>query len=226
MSIIIDAVIVAVLVVFLLIGRKKGFVYTAIELIGWIAIAVIAIPFAQTSAAWIYDTFIDNSVCAAVNASLQDISPENISNALNGYIDNLPDFISSSLFEKDITATFILSQAEAQSNIASAVSNVIKPVICPLISAIISIIIFIIGFILIRLLARLCNGLVDKIPLVSNVNAFLGAITGFVKGAVIVAILSFVFITVINTSQNGLFGITAATVDNTYILKAIVEFLI
>lgn len=221
MSIVLDVLIVALLVIFLLIGKKKGFVCTAIELLGWIAVAVFAIPLAQTAANWVYDVCIDNSICNAVNKTIVETSDGSLITAINDYIAKLPSFVSSQLAENEITASYILNQGELNDNIAGAVSNAVKPIIIPLISAIISIILAIVGIFCVRLLAKVCGGIVNRIPIVGSVNGLLGAMLGLVKGAVITGIAVFIISTVLNIRTEGIFGITSETVNNTYIFKVI-----
>ncbi len=225
MSILLDIFIVAILIIFLLIGKKKGFVYTAIELVGWIAIAVFAIPLADVAANWVYDTFINNAICDAVNTAITDIGNDSVSTAINDYIEKLPEFISSQLVNKNITASYILNQSGFQNNIAGAVSNVIRPLVCPLISTVFSILIAVVGVILVRLVAKILGGIVKKIPLVGSVNGLLGAVLGFVKGVVISVIIVFIISTVLSFKVDGIFGITNDTVSETYIFKSIVGFL-
>ena len=58
MAVAIDIIIVALLIVCLFIGKRKGFVYTAVELIGWVVIAVVGVAFSKNIAEWIYDSFV------------------------------------------------------------------------------------------------------------------------------------------------------------------------
>ncbi len=225
LPILLDVLIVGIIVICIINGKRKGFVYTAIEMLGWIAVAFLSVSFSQGVSDWIYDSFIRDSIRSGVHSAISGLHADEIGPALNEFISGLPSFIQSALENKNITALSLAETAKSEIDITVYIADVIKPVICPLISMISGIIMFVVGLFLVHLLARICGGIVKRIPLVGTLNSILGSITGFFKGAIIDIIIVSIITNAILISTTGILGITADTLSNTYIFKAL-EFFI
>ena len=221
MAVAIDIIIVALLIVCLFIGKRKGFVYTAVELIGWVVIAVVGVAFSKNIAEWIYDSFVRSAICSGVDKAVADVYNDTLAGAVNSFFDKLPAFISGALSSNNISADSIVSSIQSGTELSSAVADALRPVFSSLISALISLIIFIIGMFLVRLVARACGGIVNAIPLVGGLNSALGAVAGVIKGLIITVILVSILSLLVQVSSDGFFGITEDTLNSTFIFKAI-----
>lgn len=219
MSVVLDVIILALLIICALIGKRKGFVYTAIEMLGWIAVALLAVTFSMNISEWIYDTFVHSAVRTGVDNAIADVYNDTMASAVSNFFDGLPEFISNALAVSGISPDSIVNSVQSGTELSSAVADSLKPVISSLISVVVSLIIFVVGLFLVRMLARLCGGIVKHIPLVGGINGILGAVAGFIKGIVISAVIVSIITLIVSLSVDGVFGITAETLDSTFVFK-------
>ncbi len=227
---ILDVLLLAIAAVWAVIGAKRGFVRTFIELAGYVVILVLAMNIAQPASQGIYNKLIrpqiEKAVQEAVPSTLADIDLSNADDSVEQVFEKLPDSVTGLLKANGIDAEAIKqSIADADDFSVAAVSEKIADSIgTPIISLIRIIFIsvaFIIGMFAIRLLAGFCNAVASKLPLVGSVNSSLGAVAGFIKGAAIAVILANIFAIAVSMSVDGVFGVTEAQIESTLLFKHI-----
>lgn len=196
---IIDVAIVILVIIFLVIGWKKGFLEKVIDMassiFGLVASILLAKPFSQVLDKWIgeslqssIDTYLATRI-AEMGIEADNMVESNLEAALEGM--SLPNFM----------VEWIVESAPDAGSIVDALS----PLILSLALLVISFITLFFGsMIVFWLLKLLANGL-TSIPIIREIDKILGLLFGFLKVALLVYILLFVLALVINIPAiNGL----------------------
>lgn len=219
MAVIIDIVIVGIILLFVLVGIKRGFIKEIVSLVGVIIAAVLAVTLSGAGSTFIYDSFIDgkvqdtvsNSIVSAVGNDAGEILeniPQKFITAGEGLGINVEELVNDNMGE---------TVEQTASSVASTVSvKIVRPIISGIIRVVLFILIFIIAKILIGWLGRVLN-IIAKLPVIGGANTLLGGVVGFIRGIIFALILCFVVIIIVDVKPTGLFGITSETVENSVI---------
>ncbi len=227
MSMVLDLIVLAVLALGVILGVKRGFVRTAIELAGYVAVLVIAFAVATPVAKAVYDAAvrpgIEKSIVTAVSgAEVPDLGALDLGALVDQAYDRFPGPVSELLAGNGITAESIKESVGQTSydafsveGIASGVADAVSPAVVSVIRIGVVLLVFVIGLFLVRLIAGACNGVVSRLPLVGSVNAWLGGVAGLLKGFALAFVLANVLMTVLTLKPDGLLGITVAGAKET-----------
>jgi len=187
MSIVLDLIVVAIVVISTIVTMKKGFVKTTLSLASWILTIWIISSFGGMISEAIYDGAFEKKVIASIEAPLTQ-QLESGEEALDGVFDSLPSFVSKSMEKKGVGTESIMSEisnGKTPRDIALTVNNtIVEPTVLPLILIVVDIILFVVLMFIFRILTKLISALF-KVPVLKSVNKFLGAILGIVRGLVI-----------------------------------------
>lgn len=225
MWIIIDLLVVAVVLLYIFLGTKRGFARGFIEVVGFFAALYLAFFISTPVANFTYDHLIGPSIEHKTEATMEKLNYPTIT--ADVIWQSLPKFVTNSAENKGIQRDKINAELTEKVNqyqndrnktVAATVETVVKPVILPLIKTIIAGVLFIVLIILVKILARLV-GTVAKLPVIHKIDGFLGGISGLFKGLLIAVILCIIISTVVEYSKNGLLIFTKENVQNTVIFK-------
>lgn len=230
MAWILDVILLVLASIWSVIGAKRGFVRTLIELAGYVIILVLAVNIAQPISQGIYNKMIKPSIEKAVEEAipspLTELDISSTDKSVAQVIENLPDSVKAFLDAngvdtEEIKQSLVEEESVGVKTISDKISESVSPPITALIRIVLISIIFIIGMFAIRLLAGFCNAVASKLPLVSSMNTSLGAVAGFVKGAAIAVLLANIFAILVSISADGVFGINEAQIESTLLFKHI-----
>ncbi|MEE1010669.1 MAG: CvpA family protein [Acutalibacteraceae bacterium] len=184
-SIAIDVVFVAIIVICIILGRKKGFIRMVLSLVALIASWIVANKFAPAASQWLNDNFIREKAIALLTEKLTAV----IENGSREIIEAIPEYIINAAKLADISFESILTSAGepsvAAENIFSACETT---VVLPVLEFIMFIAIFIAVSIVLSVVVRLADKLFD-LPVLKNLNKMLGAAIGAVKGVCYAGVL-------------------------------------
>ncbi|XFA99467.1 CvpA family protein [Candidatus Izemoplasma sp. B36] len=189
---IIDVVIVLTVILFLVLGWKKGFLEKVIDMassiFGLIASILLARPFSNVLRGWFGESLESNISEYLMSRSSEfasELTRPNLISALEGL--SLPDFmvewIADSVDYNQITVSIIDS---------------ITPLILTLALLFIAFITLFFGSMIVFFLLRLLARGITSIPIIKHVDKFLGLLFGLLKVALLISILLFVLGLVIN----------------------------
>lgn len=201
---IIDILLIAVVILCVFVGLKKGLLRSAIEFAGFFAAVPAALYGSRALAPVIYNNFFHQKLLENTVTKIDgygDISAfvAGIQNTVN----SLP-FSLDALGEKfgfDISGTLAgMSSGLSNATIAEQyVNSFLKPIITMVCTGILFFVFFIVVVILIKVVSFLLKN--SHLPHgLKEVNGSLGAVFGFLKGAVVV----FVICTILGVTQMGL----------------------
>lgn len=188
MPYIIDAIIVIIVAVTVILGYRKGFIRTIIQLTGCIVAFVLALSLSKTVSAMVYDGFLRDGL----HDKIETVWSETVSNGAaqtlteqtESVLEALPVFVQTALDAETITQKIRDSIGNSETATAVAdglVDELIRPVMVAVVRFIAFLILFLILMLVIRLLAKLLKP-ITKMPLIRQTDGLLGAAVGLVKG--------------------------------------------
>ncbi len=219
MSILLDVIIVAIVVLYALRGWRKGFFRSLMGLIGAMIALVAALTVSRFLSQWIFDAFIRTPLAASITQTMAETGASTAS----GIMSALPQFL------RELVGWTGNSAQELQNLISSSAGpaadilvNIISPLVINLIMIVAAIVLFIIFLIIVRLLLRLLNK-VTKVPVIKQLNGILGFLLGIGKGIIIVWMLCALVSIIVP-----LFGPSAQwaqdAMDHSYVFRALANF--
>lgn len=230
MNIILDLIVVAIIVLFVVLSAKKGFVRTLIEVVGFILAAVLASSFSAPITTAICDNTIKPIVEEATVSALEDTATSNITDAAENIWDSLPGFVVNAAESSGITKNSVgehISSSTTQTLdgvVDGLVNNVFMPIIFNIVKIIITFVLFVALVIISMIVARLINKLFSGAVL-GKLNRALGGLLGAVKGSAFAAIFCLLISLLAGLSKSGFLNITTETIDSTYIVSEILNLL-
>lgn len=216
-----DIIIVAVIVLFAIIGVKRGIAKTILNLAGLVLTAISAYYLSSFLSQLIYDSFLKQSV---ITNTQQIIEQNGIDYALSNCLEAVPQWINGIL--SFIGGIFGIGLDEFQnqlsvpSDVSSSVSQVIENAVSPVVTSVLTIILIIVLFIIILIIVKKLVKLISKvfnIPVIKQINQLLGGIFGLAEGLLIVFIAVNIFDIVTGFSN-------PALLDNELFSGAIFKF--
>jgi len=222
----IDVAIIALIVLFAIIGFHKGFFKSVISMISTVVVIIVSIVFASPLANLfnkIYDFtgLIAGKLCKAI-ASMGTFYSQTIPEGVSGkdIVNNIP--ASTNGFLKKLMS-YVLNPLEASEIQGATVADIVSGAFASIIMIIISGIIL---FIAIKIVLALASRLFDNITrnrVFGATNKLLGLVFGGVKGFIIVIVFTIIltFMTVVPFINTKLSPIIQ---DNTHIAKPIYNY--
>lgn len=186
-----DIIIASVILLFTFIGIKRGIAVTVFNILGIIVSAVATYYLSGMISDFIYDTFIQESVTENLQ---QIISLNGEKYATVNCLESLPDWIKgfvSGIYDMFDVQVYSAGSA-AVTNGVNFIEGIVKKAVTDIFDiiafAILGILIYIIIKIAIRYLLKLF-----KLPLINDLNKFLGGILGVLEGIVLMFIVVNIF---------------------------------
>ncbi len=218
MSIVLDLILIAIILFFILTSAKRGFVKVLVETAGFIAAVILAFTISTPLADTTYDKIIEPPVIeAAVNAVGESAEHE----AWNA----LPDFLISSdtaffgttvnSFTEKITVN--MSQG-VENAVKTASQEVVKPVATKILSLLYSVILVLVLSIVVKFLAKLLNSLFS-FSIVGSLNRTLGGVVGAVKGIIVAFILCAIVSLILSFTGKPFLIFSETAINETIIFK-------
>lgn len=217
-SIAIDVVFVAIFVISIILGRRKGFVRMVLSLAALVISWIIAHRFAPAAAQWLNDNFIREKTISLLTEKLTEF----FENGSREIVEAIPDYIIKAAQLADISLeNMILSAGEPSAAAENIFSACETTVVLPALEFIMFIAIFIAVSIVLAVVVRIADKIFD-LPVLKSVNKTLGSIVGAIKGLGYAGILGFFLNTAAYITTDS--KVTDA-INGSYIQKAI-SFLI
>ena len=202
MTYILDIIIVALFVLIVVLGYKKGFLSTLIDTFALGISAVVSYMFCEPVAEGAYNLFVRNLVETRFTRVLDDVSSTlSVSEKVNAMIDGLPPSavkLAEAMGMNFNSVSLSMSSGGSLSDEA-LIDLAVEKVGHPIMICVTEVVTFIAMFVIATLALRFLAGIFRKandIPLLGKLNAGLGGVIGAVKAVAIlfVACTAFYFI--------------------------------
>lgn len=217
MTFILDLVVLAIIVLFIIISVKKGFVKTLVEFVGLLLAVYFSITLSGPLANFVYEKAVEPSVSAAITTAIENAEASAESTVKESVYNSLPSFVSNKIDLSD----FEIGVGDAAANEICA--NVVKPLAISFFKAIFTLLLFIILNIAVKFLAKIINK-IFSFKLLGTLNRVLGGVLGLVKG-IIFAVIFVIVTEIIISLTGGFFIFTQAAVDSSVIFSLVAKFL-
>lgn len=221
MSWILDLIVLALIAVGVFLGARRGFVRTAVEVVGCVLILAVAVTVAEPLSEAIYEgsarPAIENAVLVAADGDTgDDEDVDKTFEAMPGAAVNLLGAfgITSATVKKDLRNVSERTSAA----IAGKVGDLAAPPVKGLIRVLFVAVCFLIGMILIRLLAGWANKIAERIPVVGTLNRWLGGAAGVLRGLAIAFVAANLLYLLLSVT-GGILGITAGDAEQTLLFS-------
>ncbi len=227
MSYILDAIVVIIIAVTAILGYRRGFIRTIIQLAGCIVAFILALTLSGTVSTMVYDGVLRDSLHEKIETVWSETVVEGAAQTLTeqteAVFDTLPAFVQTALDTETITQGIHDSVGNDQTGTAVAdylVDDLIRPVMVAIIRFVAFLILFALLMIVIRLLEKLLKPL-TKLPLVRQTDGLLGTVVGLVKGIVFALVAVTVIQLIAAGTTTGPF--TQENLDNSLIAEWVAE---
>lgn len=200
MSLTIDFVLLAFVLITVIVSAKKGLVRTVLELVAFVAAILLSAQFCTPMATACYDNVLSARVESKITEELNTQESATAVKQASAVLESLPDF-TKWYAEGDDSTVRTLAEQIASGNYSGADAahllneNIAKPVCEAVLRAVLFLLLFAVLGAVFDWLAKAVSKLF-KIPIVKNVNALLGGAFGALKGCAVVAALAFMLYSV------------------------------
>lgn len=222
MEYILDLIFIALAVVMIILGAKKGLIKALLDGLSTIASGIIAYILATPVAKVIYDAFVRGVVKSEFLKGLNDSGTDfgSISEKVNALVNELPEgaLAIASKFGFDVNGAIsnVVSSApdSNESLVETLMTNIGDNIFLTITEAVTMIALFIIVSIALTFVIRLLNKVVKKLPVIKQANKLAGGLLGLVKAVVIIFVVSTVLVFVQNEEL-------APMINSSVILKVV-----
>ncbi len=226
MSWVLDIAVVVIAAIFLFLGIRRGFIKTAIRLIGLVVALVAAGLISTPLAAWIFDSFLTEPLRAIVAeqaASAAVTAAQTAQEQLSAIIGGLPALVRSAF---DLSGMLIPAEGAAMATEAltqTVMNDIVRPLCLSLLQAVLFLVLFILLYVLVQWIGKGVNKVFTTLPIIRQINGLLGGVLGLLEGVGAVYLLTLVLGLYMTMSGEGSV-ITTADIEATYVLQPIMEF--
>lgn len=224
-----DITIAVILIVFCVIGAKKGFVRTLFNMLGSIGALVLAWLFGGRLAEYLNGRYIGPFFKKTVTEYFERISAgtadsENkIGEFLQQKIDNLPQVVQDFIKGQGVDVEEVVEAFAGGANLEEATASAIETIYTPIASIASGVAGFVLLFLGVVIAARLLGliaGALFDLPVLRTLNGGMGLLLGVVEGA----LFAFVFVFVISLlfpylEGNDILGLSGKSLDDTVLFS-------
>lgn len=185
-----DIIIVAVIVLFVIIGTKRGIAKTFLSIMGYMAAVALAYYLSGPLSQFIYDAFVKQTVVTNIEHTISESGVQNAMqnclNALPGWVFALVSFVTG-IFGSDTSnlTKFMTISDNASVSAASSIESMVAPVAVSVFKIFLEIILFVILLLIVKRLIRIVLKIFN-VPVIRQLNKTLGGILGAVEGVLFV----------------------------------------
>lgn len=176
-----DIAVLVTVVIFALVGAKKGFVKACADFIGAFAAMIAAGILSAPAAEWVYNTFFHDALMEKIASAVTGLEA---AEAVQTVFAEFPAVIQRGLAAIGITEGNVTAQVQGGVlDIAEGIAMAISPMLIGFVRVLAMVVLFILLLVVIRALVSLLTGLFD-LPVLRSVNGLLGAVFGVLLAVV------------------------------------------
>lgn len=183
-----DAVIVVIFLLFIILGVKRGFVRSVLDLVGTLAAMLVSMWFSGIAAQWFFSTFLQESLTRQIAEALQAAPAADAADAVLSVV---PEILRGGLEAFGITSDAI-NQAVAGTSgqAAEAVVAVLAPMVVSALRGLFALVLFIFLLVIFRILSGVvCR--IFRLPVLRQLDKGLGILLGVAQAVLITVLLCF-----------------------------------
>lgn len=207
-NVVIELIVIAIALVFIYSGYRRGIIYMAINLAGTVVSVALAVFLSSIFAPMIYHSFVKDTVISELSSATSEISLADPALAAEQTLDSAPDFTKNILSYLDVDKKTLTEKLEKTTyGLPETVEEMVRPGGIKVVACVMMIILFLILMVISAYLANRFTKDINK-TILSVPNKLFGAAAGFVEAAFIImvidVILFFVMMFVSPSAYDGL----------------------
>lgn len=183
-----DAIIVVIFLLFIILGVKRGFVRSVLDLVGTLAAMLVSMWFSGIAAQWVFSTFLQESLTRQIAEALQAAPAADAAEAVLSVV---PEILRGGLEAFGITSDAI-NQAVAGTSgqAAAAVVAVLSPMVVSVLRGLFALVLFVFLLVIFRILSGVvCR--IFRLPVLRQLDKGLGILLGITQAVLITVLLCF-----------------------------------
>lgn len=189
MNITLDLILLAVFLLFTVIGIKRGFIRSAAHFLGALLASFLASALGGPIARWAFDALFREALVRRVSEAMNSFGVESVAAGLQKLLSSLPDFLFRILEEAGITVSALEGiVANGSGQAAELVADALSPVFVSFLKVAAVLVLFLLFMMIVRGLADLL-ATVFRLPLLRQLDGALGGLFGFLLALVVVWLL-------------------------------------
>ena len=213
---ILDLILIALLLIFIIIGCRRGAMATVAGLVMSFAAYLVAAWAAKLISVYIYTNYILTAIRDSVGASVRKLADGTIS-SLNEVIDSLPPMIKLLVGASGDDLKMDTYYSDMTAAATDIVDKAVRPVAVGFLSIVLTVLLFIVlSFIFKKLLLKPLLKTFD-IPVLSGVNRFFGGVIGAVEGVLAVCMLAYLLRLILPYTDSSSPVLNESTIYNSFI---------
>ncbi len=226
MSIVLDLIIIAIILFFVLSSAKRGFVNAVVETVGIVAAIIISLTISTPLSQATYDKIIEPSIKSVT--SLDSIGTvEQVTDtaweALPSFIKNNSESLGISVDEfNQSIAQNIDNGVEAAAE--AAVKKIVEPIALKVLKTVYAVVLAVLLIVAVKFIAKVVNRLFS-FSIIGKANRTLGGVIGLFKGTVVALLFCMVVSLIVSFTKNGFLIFTAENINNSYIFKLLADII-
>lgn len=225
-SILLDVITVAVVILFAMIGMRRGFIKSVVRLLGFavsvVASALVSSPVAQ----WIYNEMLYEQLEAIVAQKVQEgvaAASATLADQINAVLATLPQGVQNLLTVYGVDASGMAGAAQTNETLVPTIMDqIISPLCVAALQLIVFLVLFLVLFLVIRLLGKVIDKIFASLPVIKQINGLLGGVLGFAEGVLVLFVLCFALQLYMTLTGAGSL-ITPESLEQTYLLGWVME---
>ena len=192
---ILDIAVAVLLILFALIGVRRGFIKSVVRLLGFVLSVVAAAVASMPVAQYVYEAFFYSPIKAMVSQKVQEgvaTAATGLSEQVTAVLSSLPKGVQSLLAMYGTDGNGFSGAAQTgEALVTTVMDGVITPLCTALLQVIVFLVLFLVLFLLIRLLGKLLDKVFSSLPLIKQINGLLGGLLGFAEGVLVLFVLCY-----------------------------------
>ena len=210
MALFLDVILIAALVIFVVLGAKKGFIRALLDGFSTLIAGVLAYTFVEPASQYAYDSFVRNlvrnSLSNALNSTTNDFG--SVTEKVEILIDKIPEsainFSTKFGFNVDAVADSIIKSRPGDKEVLidTIMTDIADKIMMPLVETITFIVLLVAFVFVLAVVIRLFDSLIKKIPVVKETDKVFGALLGLLKGVIVIFVACTVLAFIAGSSQD------------------------
>ncbi|MBQ6935414.1 MAG: CvpA family protein [Clostridia bacterium] len=209
MKIFLDLVLLAVLVLFVVLGARKGFVKALLDGFSTLISGVLAYRFAEPVSQYAYDAFVRNMLKNRISNTLSSTvnNYNTVSEKVEVLITKIPESAVTFSEKLGFNVTEVLeSVVRANSDkdvlIDAIMVDIIDKIMMPLVETVTFVALLILFAIALTIVVKMLTSIINKLPVLKESDKILGGILGVFKGIIVIFVVCAILMFMADSSQN------------------------
>lgn len=187
---IVDVGLLALFLMMIIIGAKKGFVRSVLDLVIWIASFIFSVSFSENLADYFYDNILAKPIGNKIALFLAENQIGNdVSVSAKAFLSEMPSFFQNVANSVGMDLSSLSNSISGASSAQEILEHIVAPIMRAGLHLIFIIVLFAVSMTVLFLLEHFILK-AFKLPVIRTANGLLGGVLGAFKGCILVVTLS------------------------------------